>query len=324
MSYTSRKGFVLGAVSAGLMFGLHRPVEFMPDAQAAEQSGFFQYRVGDIELFSLDDGTIERAVDASFIPNAPIGDVRAALAGDGGAPDKYINPFTVTAVRLDGKTVLFDTGFGATGPQSAGNLMPKMAAAGLDPAQVSTLVISHFHPDHVGGLWMKDTNAQVFPNAEILVPEVEYRYWTDATVADRLPKSYQNPVIRAMVQRIQTTFPKWSNIRPYTEGTEVVRGIYAVSTPGHSPGHMSFVVASGSAQHFLQVDVTGFDRLFVRNPGWHSRLDMDGPQAEATRRKFFERVLAEGGYIAGYHFSFPSVGMLARDGSSYVFVPRSA
>jgi glyoxylase-like metal-dependent hydrolase (beta-lactamase superfamily II) len=324
VSDTSRRGFVVGATGAGLMFGLERPVEFMPAARAAEASGYFKYRVGEIEAFSLDDGTIERAVDASFISNAPIEEVRAVLASNGGTPDKYTNPFTVTGVRAGGKTVLFDTGFGATGPQTAGRLLVNMTAAGLDPAQVSTIVISHFHPDHVGGLWMKDTNAQVFPNAEILVPEAEYRYWTDPTVADRLPQSYRNPVIRAMAQRIQATFPNWQNLRPYTDGAEVASGIHAISTPGHSPGHMSFIVASGSKQHFLQVDVTGFDRLFVRHPGWHSRLDMDGPQAEATRRSFFERVLAEGGHVAGYHFSFPSVGTLARDGSSYVFVASSA
>ena len=176
MIETSRRGFVVGVTGAGLLFGLERPVEFMPAAQAAEASGYFKYRVGEIEAFSLDDGTIERAVDASFIPNAPLEEVREVLASNGGAPDKYTNPFTVTAVRMGGKTVLFDTGFGASGPQTAGRLLANMTAAGLDPAQVSTIVISHFHPDHVGGLWMKDTNVQVFPNAEILVPETEYRY----------------------------------------------------------------------------------------------------------------------------------------------------
>jgi len=98
----------------------------------------------------------------------------------------------------------------------------------------------------------------------------------------------------------------------------------AIATPGHTVGHMSYLVASGGQQLFIQSDVTGIHQLFVRNPGWFSMFDADGPKAEATRRAFFDRVIAEKGMIAGYHFGFPNVGTLSKDGNGYAFAAVKA
>jgi glyoxylase-like metal-dependent hydrolase (beta-lactamase superfamily II) len=180
-------------------------------------------------------------------------------------------------------------------------------------------VISHFHPDHISGLWVKETNAQVFPNAEILMPEVEYKFWTDAALVEKVPEG-----IRNHVKRIQATFPTWKNIKQYGDGAEVAPGVRAIATPGHTVGHMSFLVASGGQQLFIQSDVTSIPQLFVRNPGWFSMFDADGPKAEAARRAFFDRVIAEKGMIAGYHFGFPNVGTLTKDGNGYAFAAVKA
>ena len=252
--------------------------------------------------------------DLGFVKNASLDDVKKALTAGGIGPDKFDNPFTVTAIRTGGKVVLFDTGFGGNGPPTVGKLADNMKAAGLDPATVSTVVISHFHPDHISGLWVKETNAQVFPNAEILMPEVEYKFWTDPELVEKLPEA-----ARGNVKRIQSTFPTWKNIKQYSDGAELVPGVRAIATPGHTIGHMSFLVASGGQQLFIQSDVTGIHQLFVKNPGWFSMFDSDGPQAEATRRAFFDRVIAEKGMIAGYHFGFPNVGTLSKDGNGYAF-----
>ena len=122
-----------------------------------------------------------------------------------------------------------------------------------------------------------------------------------------------------MVKRIQATFPTWKNIKQYNDGADIAPGVKAIATPGHTVGHMSFLVASGGQQLFIQSDVTGIHQLFVKNPGWFSGFDADGPKAEATRRAFFDRVIAEKGMIAGYHFGFPNVGTLSKDGNGYAF-----
>ena len=275
--------------------------------------------VGDLEVFSLHDGFVEGALDPGMVKNTDVGSIKAAFKAAGLSEERYTNTFTTTAVKTGGKLVLIDTGFGANGPPTTGKMLDNMKAAGLDPASVATVVISHFHPDHIQGLWVKETSAQVFPNAEILMPEVEYKFWTDPALIDKLPEAR-----RGVVRRLQATFPTWKNIKQYADGAELAPGIRAIATPGHTSGHMSFLVSSGTQQLFVQSDVTGVPYLFVKNPGWYSVFDTDGPMAEATRRKFFDRVIAEKGMIAGYHFNFPNVGTLAKDGTGYAFSPLKA
>lgn len=315
----SRRDLVLGSAGAALVFGLKGPVSFIGAAQAQRAADSLKYKVGDIEVFSLHDGSVERALAEGFVKNASLDDVKKALTAAGIGPDKFDLPFTATAIRTGGKVILFDTGFGGNGPGSVGKLAGNMKAAGLDPAAVSTVVISHFHPDHISGLWVKETNAQVFPNAEIMMGEVEYKFWTDPERVEKVPEAN-----RPLVKRIQSTFPTWKNVKQYSDGADLAPGVKAIATPGHTIGHMSFHVASGGQQLFIQSDVTNIHQLFVRNPGWHVMFDADAAKAEASRRAFFERVIAEKGMIAGYHFGFPNVGTLSKDGNGYAFAAVKA
>jgi glyoxylase-like metal-dependent hydrolase (beta-lactamase superfamily II) len=315
----SRRDLVLGSAGAALVFGLKGPVSFIGAAHAQKAADSLKYKIGDIEVFSLHEGSVQRAVTEGMVKNASLDDVKKALTAAGIGPDKIDNPFTVTAIRTGGKVILFDTGFGGNGPATVGKLADNMKAAGLDPATVSTVVISHFHPDHVSGLWVKETSEQVFPNAEILMPEVEFKFATDPALVEKVPEAN-----RPFIKRIQVTFPTWKNVKQYSDGADIAPGVKAIATPGHTVGHMSVLVASGGQQLFIQSDVTGIHQLFVRNPGWFSGFDADGPKAEATRRAFFDRVIAEKGMIAGYHFGFPNVGTLSKDGNGYAFAAVKA
>ena len=213
----SRRDPVLGSAGAALVFGLKGPVSFIGAAQAQRAADSLKYKVGDIEVFSLHDGGIEVPLAEGFVKNAALDDVKKALTAAGIGPDKFNNPFTATAIRTGGKIILFDTGFGGNGPATVGKLADNMKAAGLDPAAVSTVVITHFHPDHISGLWVKETNAQVFPNAEIMMGEVEYKFWTDPALVEKLPEA-----ARGNVKRIQATFPTWKNVKQYNNGAELV------------------------------------------------------------------------------------------------------
>ncbi len=319
MFSVSRRDLILGSTGAALVFGVKGPVAFIGAAEAQRAAESLKYQVGDIEVFSLHEGAVERAVDAGLVKNVALDDVKGALTKAGIGPDKFLNPYTITAIRSGGKVTLFDTGFGQNGPPTTGKLAGHMKAQGLDPATVSTVVISHFHQDHITGLWAKDTSACMFPDAEILMPEVEYKFWTDAALVGKVPDG-----LKPLVNRIQSTFPTWKNIKQYADGAELVPGVRAISTPGHTAGHTSFLVSSGGQQLFVQSDVTGIHQLFLVNPGWFSMFDSNGPQAEETRRKFFDRVIAEKGIIAGYHFGFPNVGTLTKDGAGLTFTAVKA
>ncbi|MBO0766120.1 MAG: MBL fold metallo-hydrolase, partial [Hyphomicrobiaceae bacterium] len=184
MQSISRRAFVISAATAGAAFGLDGPLEFVGPAfgqQAIED--VLKFKVGDIEVIQMFDGIWEKAHDPGFVRNATLDDVKSALRA-GGLTDAHVPiPFTVTAVRIDGRLVLFDSGTGAQVAPTAGNITKKnlWQAAGIDPAKVETIIMTHLHLDHYFGLMAKDTNAPVFPNAQIYVPAVEYKYWTSPT-----------------------------------------------------------------------------------------------------------------------------------------------
>ncbi len=167
-----------------------------------------------------------------------------------GLPADFVSiPFTVVVVKNGGKTVMCDSGTGGQVQPTAGKMMGNMKAAGIDPGSIDTILISHFHPDHIFGLMEKETNKPVFPNAEIVVSDVEYKFWTDPAVIDRLPEAR-----KGLARRVQAVFPTWKNIRQELGEGEVAPGIRFVNAPGHTPGHRAFHLSSGSSQLMISND----------------------------------------------------------------------
>jgi glyoxylase-like metal-dependent hydrolase (beta-lactamase superfamily II) len=319
MFHLSRRRFVISAAAASAAFGLDGPMEFLPpahaqkkdkkDAAAAGVMKFKKFKVGDVEVTTIYDGVWEKAHDPGFVKNASLDEVKAALKA-GGLTDAHVPiPFTVTLVRIKGNYVLFDSSTGGQLAPTANQFAANLKAAGVDAARIRTIVVTHFHPDHIFGLMAKDTNAQVYPDAEILVPSAEYKFWTDpATTA-------------GAAKRIQATFPNWKNIRHIEPDREVVGGVRSINTYGHTPGHTSYLVAAGKSQLIVLGDVSNIPALFVKNPQWHAVFDMDGPLAEANRRKIYDRVVADKATITGYHFGMPGAGTIAKDGKGYAYKP---
>jgi len=130
-----------------------------------------------------------------------------------------------------------------------------MAAAGLDLKAVKTILISHLHGDHIYGLMNNETNAQVFPDAEIVVPAAELKWWTRPGVES----IDLGPTRKGLAQRIQATVATWKNVRPFEGEPELLLGVHAVQAPGHSPGMVAHLVTSGSKQFLISADVVNAD-----------------------------------------------------------------
>src|SRR5215831_13973046 len=310
----SRRDFV---VSAGLAAALGINTRLVVGPAYAQKTAdppkpFVTYKVGSAEVTAIYDGIWEKPHDPAFIANASVEDVKAAMIKAGLPADFVSIPFTVAVVKTGGKTVMCDSGTGGQVQPTAGKLMTNMKAAGIDPAKIDIILISHFHPDHIFGLMEKETNTPVFPNAEIVDSEVEYKFWTDPAVIDRLPEAR-----KGLARRIQAVFPGWKNIKQVSGEPEVAPGIRFVSAPGHTPGHRAFHLASGSSQLMISNDTAYVPALVVANPGWHGQYDQDAALAEATRRKLLDRVIADKIMICGYHFPFPGAGTIAKDGGGY-------
>lgn len=316
----TRRGLIISsAAAAAAALGLNGRLAFLgvAHAQAAVERGYHRYNVGSIEVTALYDGVWERAHDPGFIKNASVDQTKAALAA-AGLPTEFVPvPFTPNLVKTGGKLVLVDTGTGGqTGGPKAGLMMKHLAAAGVDPAAINVILISHFHGDHISGLVTKaPENRVVFPNAEIFVPAVEYAFWADPNI-DRLPEAR-----RPLAKRVQEVFPLLKDKLHQFEGDkELLPGIRPIASHGHTPGHTSFHISSGSDQLIILGDVTNIPALFVRNPGWQAVFDQDAAMAEETRRKLFDRIVADKTMVAGYHFPFPAAGRIARDGDGYAFI----
>jgi glyoxylase-like metal-dependent hydrolase (beta-lactamase superfamily II) len=314
MFAVSRREFVISS-SLGVALGLGGRLSISPAfAQKTPDpaKGFVTYKVGSAEVTALYDGIWEKPHDPAFISNASVDDVKAAMV-KAGLPAEFVSiPFTVSVVRNAGKTILCDSGTGGQVQPTAGKMMSNMKAAGIDPASIDTILISHFHPDHIFGLMEKETNKPVFPNAEIIVSDVEYKFWTDPAVVDKLPEAR-----KGLARRIQAVFPTWKNIRQVSGEPDVAPGIRFVDAPGHTPGHRAFHLSSGSRQLMISNDTAYVPALVAANPGWHGQYDQDPVTAETSRRRILDRVIADNVMISGYHFPFPGAGTIQKDGAGY-------
>src|SRR5262245_58213245 len=285
----SRRDLVASAAVA-VALGLTSRVGLIVPAHAQKTPAppvpFHKYTVGSFECTAVYDGIWEKPHDPAFIKNASVDDVKAAMRA-AGLTDEFVSiPFTPLVVATGRDLVLFDSGTGGQVQPTAGRLIDNMKAAGIDPAKITKAMISHFHPDHIFGLMEKGTNAQVFPNAEIVVSAPEYKFWTDPAVIEKLPEAR-----RPLATRIQATFPTWKNMRQVDGEVEVAPGIRTIKAPGHTPGHVAFHIASGNAQMIYSGD-TFYQPVFaMKTPQWHGAFDQDGPTAEASRRKLADRLV---------------------------------
>lgn len=330
---TSRRSFVAAASATGALIGLESPLGIIGSAAAkktpapvgapsaaAIEKGFAKFKIGDVEVTQIFDGTAIAPIDDSFIPGKTGVDVKAALMKAGFSGENRPNYFTVTVIKTKGKTVMFDSSTGGQLAPTAGAMMARnLYRAGVDPQKISTIVVTHFHPDHISGMISRETNSKVFPDAEIVVPEAELKYWNDPALEGKVSDS-QKPLVR----RIQATLGKWKNVRQIQDGREVLPGVTAVSTPGHTPGHTSYLVSSGNKQLMVLGDITNLPALNLANPDWSISFDSDRAMAAATRRRVLETALKEKMTLTGYHWGMPGAGTLVKDGNGYALIPVKA
>jgi glyoxylase-like metal-dependent hydrolase (beta-lactamase superfamily II) len=283
---------------------------------------FYRYKVGDIQVTAVSDGASTFPLADSFVPNAKKDEINAALDKAFQPKDKVTIYFAPLVINTGSKLVVLDTGNGPEALKSSkgavGQFPANMAAAGFDPKAVDTVVISHFHGDHVNGLLNAD-GTPAYPNAEILVPATEWKFWMDDGEMSRASNDRMKGLFKNNRNIFEAALKK--KVTPYEWGKEVAPGLLAVETVGHTPGHTSYVLSSGSGKVFIQSDVTNNPYLFAANPGWHAFFDQDGDIAEKTRRRVYDMIVADKLQVQGFHYPFPGIGNIVKDGDGYRVVP---
>ncbi|MEO1331489.1 MAG: MBL fold metallo-hydrolase [Pseudomonadota bacterium] len=315
----SRRGALLGlAGAAGASAFAGAPIAARAEAPLAGVSRptFYRFKLGGFEVTTLLDGAVQLPGPHPIFGQDQDAGAVADLAEANFLPaDQMEIGFTVTIVNTGNEVILFDTGNGPGDRRpAAGQLYARLADAGLSPEQIDVVVLTHFHPDHIGGL-MED-GAPAFPNARYVTNAVEYDFWS---AEDKLSGGTER-VARLTQSNVAPLAEKMSFIKP---GEDVVSGVTAVDGSGHTPGHTVYNVESEGRRLMVTADVANHYVVSLQKPEWHVRFDMDKEAAGQARKQVFGMIAADRIPFVGYHMPFPAVGYVEPLGDGFRFVPAS-
>ncbi len=272
-----------------------------------------RFRVGALECVAVSDGIRPYPADM-FFANAPEEERREELATAGEAAGTVTSSYNCLAIRAEEGWTLVDTGIGPVDP-ALGQLLPRLQEAGIAPEDIATVVLTHGHPDHIGGLTDAD-GVLNFPSARTIMWRDEWEFWTSEERLAGLPEIMSSfarknlPPIRDRVELLDSE-------------TEIVRGVRAFPTPGHTPGHMSLSLSSEGERLWVLGDAI-LHPIHIRRPSWYAAFDMDPEAARRTRRHLLERAASQGTELHCFHFHpAPGIGTVETDGDAWRWSPAA-
>jgi glyoxylase-like metal-dependent hydrolase (beta-lactamase superfamily II) len=271
---------------------------------------FHRFRIGTMEATVVSDGPLTLPA-APQIFNGPDPDAITAALTEAALPtDRVLVEQNCLLLETGGKRVLFDNGLGTQklyGPDS-GQVLASLRQAGIEPASIDAMVLTHAHSDHCWGT-MRDDGTPNFPNATLYMAQAELDFWTSNPPSERLERSLAG--VRKHI------LPLRDRIRFVRDGEAFLPGVQAWLTPGHTPGHTAYLFDGGWC---LTGDVAFHDPLSYRFPTAESAFDTDRGQGIATRRRVLDRLAADRLSVVGYHQPWPGLGRVERAGGSYRYV----
>ncbi len=277
----------------------------------------YALRVGEIDVLVVSDGVLP--LPAATLATNVDPDVREAWFKDMYLPtDKLDWALNVLVVRSGDQTILVDAGLGGQFPgfPRAGQFPKRLAAAGIDLASVTDVVVTHMHMDHVGGLLVDDVRKRLRPDVRIHVAAAEVDFWTSPDFSHTsMPRPVPN-VLRTTARQFADTYR--NQLRLFEEEREVAPGVVVARTGGHTPGHSVVRVTSGNEKLTFAGDAifaVGFD-----HPDWHNGFEHDPEESVRVRIRLLREAAATGELVVATHLPFPSVGRVAVDGDAFRWV----
>ncbi|MEM9806377.1 MAG: MBL fold metallo-hydrolase [Cyanobacteria bacterium P01_D01_bin.56] len=290
------------------------PAETVVDT-APTNAAVYHFKVGDFPAMVVSDGTLSFPA-TFFVPNADPEEVATVLTEHFLSSEEVFAHVNALYVETDEHQVLIDTGAGSAFGPTAGHLLENLEAAGVEATDIDTVILTHAHPDHIGGIL--DANGELrLPNTQFYISQAESDFWMADTV--EIPKSLLDADTLAGL--MATAKGNLTAIRDrttlFTMGDEVIPHIQAVASVGHTPGQASFLITSGEESLLATGDVFFSDPLNLENPDWEVAFDGDPEQGVSTRRELLETVTAERRLLLVPHMPFPGLGHVRTQGDAY-------
>ena len=300
----SRRQMLLGSAALATMGILPRDVW----AQAAPHT----FQQGEFEISVMSDGHLVLP-SSVFAPDAPPAE-RKALFDALGIGEEVMPATNAPLIRGGSDLILVDTGSGNEFQPTAGKLQENFAAAGVDPADITKVVFSHAHPDHIWGT-LGDGGLR-YPNAAYYVSAAEWDFWMDPDLKTKMPAE-MHAFVDGAQKHLSAVKDRVTMLKP---GDDIVTGVSVLDTPGHTPGHISLIVAGGEGL-IITADTIANPQIFFPHPDWTFAFDSDPALAVANRKAMLDRAAADKMKLLGFHWTYPGVGYAERKDNAYIYVP---
>jgi len=318
----ARRATMLGAAGAATLAALPAAATGVPPQQGANPPRFSRLKIGDVEVTTLLDGAMggTNAGIQNFFPDSRPEDIaplrERAFAIEAGLHQ----PVGAYLINTGRNLAMIDCGGHSSFIPTTGGTLAALRASGYTPEQVDTVLLTHIHPEHALGL-SYDGTTRNFPNAEVVVTQIDHQFWTDPAMESRVPQGQRfieagRRAIRPYAGRIRTVEMR--------EGLEVIPGVFMVPAPGHTPGHVSFRLTSQNQTMLIWGDIAHQMVIQLARPRWRVGVDVDSAIGVESRVRTLEMLAAERILMGGVHVPWPGFGRIIRDGEGFLYVPRPA
>jgi len=316
----------MSALSRRALLGAAAALPLLPSPRAEAAAPFrnelppawHRFKLGGYELTIVSDGSLPLGQPEPAFPASPAAEVRELLTSNFLAPDAATLEQNCLVLNTGRQLILFDTGMGESmgaaskmfGP-TTGRLLANLRAAGIDPAQIDVVALTHAHCDHCWAL-VDAEGRRNFPNAQVAISEADLRFWTDD--ANKRGPEFMVPFIDGAKKNLAAYRDRMIMVR---DGQEVVPGVTAFATPGHTVGHMVYFIADGANVVVNTGDLAHHQILLLRRPLWEFAYDTDPKQSAQSRLRMLTRLAADKHPVISYHFPWPGLGHVAREGEGF-------